>query len=65
MTNLYGKNHRELQDNFDSRKIADRLEDLIVKKELDDSACEFIESLDMFYLKKIKGKLIRRTSLEF
>ena len=34
MTNLYGKNHRELQDNFDSRKMADRLEDLIVKKSL-------------------------------
>lgn len=53
MTNLYGKNHRELQDNFDSRKMADRLEDLIVKKELDDSACEFIESLDMFFISTI------------
>ncbi len=53
MTKIYGKNHRKLQDTFNSRNMADRLEGLIVKKEFDDDAKEFIKSRDMFFLSTI------------
>ena len=53
MTKFYGKNHRKLQDTFNSRNMADRLEGLIVKKEFDDDAKEFIKSRDMFFLSTI------------
>ena len=38
MSSVYGKTHRNLQDQFDSRKLADRLNDSIVKKEFDADA---------------------------
>ena len=53
MSNFYGKSHRKLQDTFDSRKMADRLNDMIVKKEFDKEAKEFIETRDMFFLSTI------------
>ena len=53
MSSVYGKTHRNLQDRFDSRKLADRLNDSIVKKEFDTDAKKFIESRDMFFLSTI------------
>ncbi|MBC33015.1 MAG: pyridoxamine 5'-phosphate oxidase [Rickettsiales bacterium] len=53
MKKLYGKSHRQLQDEFDSRKMADRLNEMTVKKELDTDAIKFIESRDMFFLSTI------------
>ena len=53
MSSVYGKTHRNLQDQFDSRKLADRLNDSIVKKEFDTDAKKFIESRDMFFLSTI------------
>jgi len=50
---LYGKSHRQLQDEFDSRKMADRLNKMIVKKEFDTDAIKFIQSRDMFFLSTI------------
>ena len=53
MSSVYGKTHRNLQDQFDSRKLADKLNDSIVKKEFDTDAKKFIESRDMFFLSTI------------
>ena len=53
MKKLYGKYHRQLQNKFDSRKMADRLNEMIVKKEFDIDAIKFIESRDMFFLSTI------------
>ena len=53
MSSVYGKTHRNLQDQFDSRKLADRLNDSIVKKEFDTDAKKFIETRDMFFLSTI------------
>ena len=53
MSSVYGKTHRNLQDQFDSRKLADRLNDSIVKKEFDADAKKFIETRDMFFLSTI------------
>ena len=53
MVQLYGKSHRKLQDHFDSRKMADRLKEMIVKKEFDEDSKNFIQSRDMFFLSTI------------
>jgi len=53
MSRLYGPEHRALQDAFDSRPMADRIEAIAVKPEIDDMAKAFIESRDMFFLSSI------------
>lgn len=52
---LYGPGARELQDHFDSRRLADRLHDIIVKETLDDRAREFIGDASYFYLATVDG----------
>lgn len=53
MSRLYGPQHRTLQDAFESRQLADRIEQIGVKPEVDDMAKAFIESRDMFFLSSI------------
>ena len=50
MTGLYHEGNRHLQDAFDSRRLADRLEAVKVRDHIDDGDRAFIESLDMFFL---------------
>lgn len=52
---LYGPGARELQDHFDSRRLADRLYDVIVKETLDDRARDFITEASYFYLATVDG----------
>lgn len=47
---MYHDGNRELQDRFDSRRIADRLEQVTVHQELWDGDVEFIERSAMFFL---------------
>lgn len=53
MSRLYGPRHRELQDRFDSRRMADRIEEIAAQTEIDDVAKGFIESRDMFFLSTV------------
>lgn len=53
MSRLYGPPHRELQDHFASRIMADRIEAIAAKREIDDMARAFIESRDMFFLASV------------
>lgn len=53
MSRLYGPQHRELQDLFASRTMADRIEAIAAKTEMDDMARAFIESRDMFFLSTV------------
>ncbi|HEU4587895.1 MAG TPA: pyridoxamine 5'-phosphate oxidase family protein [Gemmatimonadales bacterium] len=53
MPNLYGEQHRALQDRFDTRRLADKVQELIVHTELTDADRAFIESRDMFWLATI------------
>ncbi len=53
MSSLYGDEHRTLQDQFDSRTIADVLEAIIVQPTLDDEAKAFIESRSFFFLSTV------------
>jgi uncharacterized protein len=50
MTTFYGESHRALQDQFATRKMADRMEETIVKTALDDMDRQFVSSRDMFFL---------------
>jgi predicted pyridoxine 5'-phosphate oxidase superfamily flavin-nucleotide-binding protein len=47
---LYHERSRELQDRFDTRRLADRIEGLLVKDRIEPEDRAFIESLDMFFL---------------
>ena len=56
MSRLYGEQHRKLQDEFGTRNMADRVEELVCRTEFDDGAKGFIESVEMFYLTSIDHK---------
>lgn len=53
MSRLYGAQQRALQDRFDTRRIADKIEALAIHPELGDMEKAFIESRDMFWLSTI------------
>ncbi|MEO8037296.1 MAG: pyridoxamine 5'-phosphate oxidase family protein [Betaproteobacteria bacterium] len=50
MSKLFGAQHRALQDRFQSRKLADLIEQVAVHTEIGDDDRAFIESRDMFFL---------------
>ncbi|HZV61727.1 MAG TPA: pyridoxamine 5'-phosphate oxidase family protein [Methylophilaceae bacterium] len=53
MSRLFGKQHRELQDAFGTRKLADRIEEIACVTEFSDEAKAFIEAQDMFFLASV------------
>jgi predicted pyridoxine 5'-phosphate oxidase superfamily flavin-nucleotide-binding protein len=53
MSRLFGDIHRTMQMAFDTRALADRIEAIAVKPEIDDDAKAFIESREMFFLSTI------------
>jgi uncharacterized protein len=53
MSTLYGATQRAFQDRFDSRRIADKIEQVAVAKDIDDMNKAFIESRDMFWLSSV------------
>lgn len=44
---------RDLQDRFDSRRIADRINDLLVHDTIDPGSAAFIESVDMMFVSTV------------
>ena len=50
MSKLYGESHRKLQREFDSVRIADRIEERLFHEHITPDDKAFIESLDMFFL---------------
>ncbi len=50
MSRLFGDNHRQLQRRFDTQRLADRIEQLLVRDRLTDENRAFIEGADMFFL---------------
>jgi predicted pyridoxine 5'-phosphate oxidase superfamily flavin-nucleotide-binding protein len=53
MNEIYHNGNRNLQDEFDSRKLADRLNERIVHDEITDEDSEFIINRDMFFISTI------------
>src|SRR5260221_880607 len=50
MTALYHDAQRRLQDQFDTRRLADRIEERLVHGHLDEDDATFITARDMFFL---------------
>lgn len=50
MSTMYNHGSRDLQDRFDTRRLADRIEDLLVHDWITLDEAAFIESRDMFFL---------------
>jgi predicted pyridoxine 5'-phosphate oxidase superfamily flavin-nucleotide-binding protein len=55
MSSFYGDAQRALQDEFDSRAVADVLEAVIVQPQIDDAAKQFIESRAFFFLSTVNA----------
>jgi predicted pyridoxine 5'-phosphate oxidase superfamily flavin-nucleotide-binding protein len=50
MSELYGDSHRRLQREFDTERLADRVEQRLLRSHLTSEDRAFIEHLDMFFL---------------
>lgn len=50
MTEIYGEQHRAMQDSFETKNLADRVNAIIVAEDIDDDRKGFIETRDMFFL---------------
>lgn len=53
MSRLYGEQHRKLQDAFNTRSMADRVEELVCRTEFDEGAIGFMQNVEMFFLSTI------------
>jgi len=53
---LYGDGSRSMQDRFDTRRLADRIEQRLVKATIDASDQAFIERMDMFFLATVDAR---------
>jgi hypothetical protein len=53
MSRLYQDHHRALQDAFDTRRIADRIEAIAAKSEIGAAEAAFIGSRDMMFLSTV------------
>jgi predicted pyridoxine 5'-phosphate oxidase superfamily flavin-nucleotide-binding protein len=50
MSDTFHRGNRALQDRFDTRRLADRIDSLLVSDTIGDRDREFIEARDMFFL---------------
>src|SRR6188472_4292774 len=53
---MYHEGNRQLQDQFDSRRISDRLEEKLMRKEFTADDKQYIESLTYFFLATADAK---------
>jgi len=53
MSKIYSAEHRALQQRFETTRLADRVEELVVRPELPADTKGFIESRDMFFLTSV------------
>lgn len=56
MSDIYHEGNRQLQDQFDTRRLADRLDDAIVQDSIMPSDKDFIERLDMFFIATVDDR---------
>jgi predicted pyridoxine 5'-phosphate oxidase superfamily flavin-nucleotide-binding protein len=53
MSEIYSDKHRALQETYDTVRLADRIEEIIVRPEVSSEHKAFIESRDMFFLTSV------------
>lgn len=56
MSDIYRGGNRQLQDQFDTRRLADRLDEAIVQDSIMPSDKDFIERLDMFFIATVNER---------
>ena len=56
MTHIYHDAQRRFQDLFDTRRLADRIEERVIVDRLDDEDRQFIEARDMFFLATVDDR---------
>jgi len=56
MSALYEDSHRKLQLEFDTQRLADRIEERLLRRALTDEDRAFIERLDLFFLATVNGR---------
>lgn len=56
MSRLYNDRHRAFQDQFDTRRMADRIEEIAVVTEISDENKAYIEARDMFFLSTLDDR---------
>lgn len=56
MSDIYREGHRKLQEQFDTRRMADRLDEAIVRDSFDEEDTAFIQGLDMFFLATVDDR---------
>jgi uncharacterized protein len=56
MSALYEDSHRRLQQQFDTQRLADRIEQRLFRTALTDEDREFIEKLDLFFLATVNSR---------
>lgn len=59
MTEIYGAQHRQLQQEFDKEKLADRVGEAIITDYITDQHREFIASRDFFFLSTVDHRGFR------
>src|SRR5476651_1998019 len=50
MSKLFGDSHRQLQRQFDTERLADRIEERLFREKITNDDRAFIERMDMFFL---------------
>ena len=56
MSALYEDSHRTLQQRFDTQRLADRIEQRLLRRALTDDDRAFIERLDLFFLATVNSR---------
>jgi len=56
MSALYEDSHRQLQEQFDTQRLADRIEQRLFRAELTEEDRAFIERLDLFFLATVNSR---------
>src|SRR5277367_2956566 len=53
MSEIYNEQHRTLQQQFDTTRLADRVDKMVVRPQISDDQKAFIETRDMFFLASV------------
>jgi uncharacterized protein len=53
MSEIYNEQHRTLQQKFDTTRLADRVDKMVVRPQISDDQKAFIETRDMFFLASV------------
>ena len=56
MSDIYNDGHRQLQDRFDTRDQADRIDEAMVHDTISEADKAFIERMDMFFLASVDDR---------